>query len=254
MAVKNWTRDELLLAFNLYCRTPFGRLHKSNPEVISLAQNIDRTPSAVAMKLVNFASFDPVQQARQIRGLANASRADREIWNEFNANPEKLAFESQQVLQGFISENVEVTEKEIYFPTGPTESTRTVRTRLVQGFFRDAVLSSYNFRCAICELDLPELLSASHIIPWSKNIERRADPRNGLSLCAIHDRAFDRGLLAIGDTFDVLLSSRARINSSESRLHLVALAEAEGKIISLPKRFSPDPEALAYHREHIFKR
>jgi len=254
MSVKNWTRDELLLTFNLYCRTPFGRLHRNNPEVISLAQNIGRTPSAFAMKLVNFASFDPVQQARQIRGLANASRADREIWDEFNANPEQLAFESQQVLQQSTGENEEVTEIETSLPSGPTESTRLVRTRLVQSFFRDAVLSSYEFKCTICSLDLPELLSASHIIPWSKNIERRADPRNGLSLCAIHDRAFDRGLLAIGDAFDVLLSARARIHSSESRLHLVALTEVEGKMISLPKRFAPDPEALAYHREHIFKR
>jgi predicted restriction endonuclease len=255
MAVRNWTREELLLTFNLYCRTPFGRLHRNNPEIISLAQNISRTPSAVAMKLVNFASFDPVQQARQIRGLSNASRADRDIWDEFNANPEQLAFESQQALLQFTSESVNgVVESEPSLLSGPTESTRLVRTRLVQGFFRDAVLSSYEFKCAICSLDLPELLSASHIIPWSKNIERRADPRNGLSLCAIHDRAFDRGLLSVGESFDVLLATRARLHSSESRLHLVALLETEGKVLSLPKRFSPDPEALAYHREHIFKR
>jgi len=254
MSVKNWTRDELLLTFNLYCRTPFGRLHRNNPEIISLAQNISRTPSAVAMKLVNFASFDPVQQARQIRGLSNSSRADREIWDEFNANPEQLAFESQQALLQFTGKNEEIAEAEISLPSGPTESTRLVRTRLVQNFFRDAVLSSYEFKCAICNLDLPELLSASHIIPWSKNVERRADPRNGLSLCAIHDRAFDRGLLSVGESFDILLSTRARLHSSGSRLHLVALLEAEGKMISLPKRFSPDPEALAYHREHIFKR
>ena len=254
MAVKNWTRDELLLTFNLYCRTSFGRLHKSNPEVISLAQIIGRTPSAVAMKLVNFASFDPVQQSRKIRGLSNSSRADREIWDEFNTNPEQLAFESQRTVLRFANEKRKFSEVEIPIPSGPTESTRLVRTRLVQGFFRDAVLSSYEFKCAICSFDLPELLSASHIIPWSSNVERRADPRNGLALCAIHDRAFDRGLLAIGDAFDILLSARARINLSESRLHLVALIEAEGKMISLPKRFSPDPEALAYHREHIFKR
>ncbi len=254
MSVKNWTRDELLLTFNFYCRTPFGKLHRNNPEIISLAQNIGRTPSAVAMKLVNFASFDPVQQARQIRGLSNTSRADREIWDEFNANPEQLAFESQQALQQFTSEIAEVMEAEVALPSGPTESTRLVRTRLVQGFFRDAVLSSYEFKCAICGLDLPELLSASHIIPWSKNVERRADPRNGLSLCAIHDRAFDRGLLSIGDSFDILLASRARLHSSKSRLHSVALLEVEGKTISLPKRFAPAPEALAYHREHIFRR
>jgi predicted restriction endonuclease len=255
MAVNHWTRDELLLTFNLYCRTPFGKLHRSNPEIISLARSIGRTPSAVAMKLVNFASFDPVQQERQIKGLRNASRADRDIWDEFNANPEELAFESQQVLLQLSSEARDgIVEPKSLFPTSLTESTRLIRTRLVQSFFRDAVLSSYEFKCAFCSLDLPELLNASHIIPWSQNVERRADPRNGLSLCAIHDRAFDRGLLSVGESFEILLATRARLHSSESRLYLVALLEIESKVLSWPKRFAPDSEALAYHREHIFER
>lgn len=253
MTTKNWTRDELLLVFNFYCRTPFGKLHRGNPDIILLAQRIGRTPSAVAMKLVNFASFDPVQKARQIRGLSNASRADREIWDEFNSNSEQLAFESQQALEKIGSKSFEAPEAEIVLPTGPTEAMRTVRTRLVQGFFRDAVLSSYEFKCAICRFDLPEFLTASHIIPWSQNIERRADPRNGLALCALHDRAFDRGVIALDESLRILLATRARIHSSESRLYSVALVEIEGQSISLPKRFNPDPEALAYHREKIFQ-
>jgi putative restriction endonuclease len=253
MAIRNWNRDELLVVFNLYCRTPFGKLHKGNPEVIALAQRIGRTPSSVAMKLVNFASLDPVQQARRIRGLGNVSRADREIWDEFNSNPEQFAFESQQALTQMSGEILEISVSDIRLPTGPTETIRLVRARLVQGFFRDAVLSSYEFKCAICSFDLPECLSASHIIPWSQNIERRADPRNGLSLCAMHDRAFDRGLIALDESSRILLATRARLNSSESRLQTVALIEVEGKAITLPQRFAPDPEALAYHRENIFK-
>ena len=253
MPVNNWTRDQLLVTFNLYCRTPFGKLHKGNPEIILLAQKIGRTPSAVAMKLVNFASLDPVQQARQIRGLSNSSRADREIWNEFYANSEQLAFESQQSFLNLIGETREMREAEVSVPSGPTEQTRMVRTRLVQGFFRDAVLSSYEFKCAVCDSDLTELLTASHIIPWKDNIERRADPRNGLSLCVIHDRAFDRGLMALGESFEILLSERLKIRSSRCRINSVAFLEVAGKSIALPSRFAPDPSAVAYHREHIFR-
>jgi predicted restriction endonuclease len=248
----NWTRQELILAFNLYCRLPFGRLHRHNPEIISLAQHINRSPSAVAMKLVNFASFDPVHKARKISGLKNASRADREIWNEFNANSEQLAFESQLAFQNLHKEKI-TEEKEIEVPTGETETTRTVRTRLVQGFFREAVLSSYEFKCAICNLDLPELLSASHIIPWSKNVARRADPRNGLSLCAIHDRAFDRGLLSLTDSFEVLLAKPIKSNVSKNPVLAIAFLENEGRCITLPQRFIPDQEALFYHRANIFR-
>jgi putative restriction endonuclease len=54
-----WTRDELILAINLYSKLPFGKMHSRNPEVINLAKFINRTPGSVAFKLVNFASFDP---------------------------------------------------------------------------------------------------------------------------------------------------------------------------------------------------
>lgn len=247
---KNWSREELLITFNLYCHTSFGRLHKNNPEIIVLARKLGRSPSSVAMKLVNFASLDPVHQARNVRGLSNASRADREIWDEFNANPEGLAFESQQAFNR-VTEDVAVTDEIVSFTSGVTEATRLVRVRLVQRFFRDAVLTSYDYCCAICQLDLIELLTASHIIPWSKNVERRADPRNGLALCAIHDRAFDRVLITIDESFRVLLSNKAR-RKAANRLLEVALLEIDGEMISLPKRFSPDPFALAYHRENIF--
>lgn len=251
MPRNNWSRSELLITFNLYCRTPFGRLHRSNPEVIALAHKIDRTPSAVAMKLVNFASFDPVHQARGVQGLSNASQGDRQIWEEFNSNPEQLAVESQETFNEVVL-GIREREGKDELPPGMTETVRPVRVRLVQQFFRESVLASYDHRCSVCELGLSELLTASHIIPWSQNVERRADPRNGLSLCAIHDRAFDRGLIAVDDSFRVLVSDKVRIKTS-IRLHLVALLEIEGKRILLPKRFSPDPIALAYHRKEIFR-
>lgn len=257
MTRKGWTRDELLLTFNLYCRTPFGRLHRNNPEIIALAQRLDRTPSAVAMKLVNFASFDPTHQSRNVRGLSNASRGDRAIWDEFNANPEQLAYESQQAYNRLLPEFAPgaVSERwvEESLRARPTEGNRLVRVRLVQGFFRDAVLSSYEYRCAMCLLDLPALLNASHIIPWRDNTERRADPRNGLALCSIHDRAFDRGFLAVTETHHVLTSVHVK-KKEPCRLHQVALLDIEGQALTLPKRFLPDEEALAYHREHIFKK
>ena len=37
MTRKNWTRDELIVAFNLYCKLPFGKIHNKNPAIIELA-------------------------------------------------------------------------------------------------------------------------------------------------------------------------------------------------------------------------
>ena len=85
-----------MACFNLYCRIPFGKLHSTNPSIIAFAKTIDRTPSAVAMKLVNFASLDPAQKKRNIKGLGNVSSLDRAIWEEFEAAPNSVAEQSEE--------------------------------------------------------------------------------------------------------------------------------------------------------------
>jgi len=182
---RRWTRDELLLALNVYCRTPFGKIHSRNAEIITLSRVMQRTPSAVAMKLLNFASLDPTHRARAVHGLSNAAKGDVRVWQEFNDNWEALAFESQ-VAMIRVREHPAPDETEAFeIPSAATATDReaTVRVRLVQSFFRDAVLSSYNRACAMCQVALPQMLNASHIIPWSVNVSRRADPTNGLALC-----------------------------------------------------------------------
>lgn len=96
---KPWLRNELIIAMNLYCKLPFGQLDHRTPIIIEVAQRLGRTPSSIAMKLVNFASLDPVLQARGIQGLRGASKADRLIWQEFNANWEQFGEESEARFQ-----------------------------------------------------------------------------------------------------------------------------------------------------------
>src|SRR5687767_2260538 len=94
----DWTRDQLLMALRLYMRTPFGKLHGKNPDIIALAKKIGRTPGALAMKASNFASIDPKLNRK---GLANASFADHAIWAEFEGNPTKLAIEAETAAERF---------------------------------------------------------------------------------------------------------------------------------------------------------
>lgn len=246
-----WSRDQRLAVFRLYCHTSFGKLHKNNPEIIQLARAVGRTPSSVAMKAVNFASLDPVQQARHIAGLGNVSEQDETLWREFEANPEAMAAEAESAYERLTGQPAPPTEMEPLALEGPTEVPRVVRTRRVQAFFRAAVLSSYEYRCALSGIAVPELLNASHIIPWKTSIERRADPRNGVALNALYDRAFDRGLITFDESFRVVLSPRLR-SPDPPILHRQAFLELEGRQLRLPSRFLPDPLALAYHRDHVF--
>lgn len=250
---RDWIRDELIVAFNLYCRIPFGRIHKSNPDIINMAESLKRTPSAVAMKMVNFASLDPTHRKRHVKGLRHASKNDRKIWEEFNKNWEELAFESQKILYqlGYIPEAEKTIEDDIFKNIRKTELTRNVKVRLVQRFFRDTVLASYDFACAVCHLAIPQMLNASHIIPWSKSKSRRIDPRNGISLCALHDRAFDRGLITFDENYSVIISKILK-SKRKCQMFEIAFKEMNGKKIKMPERFLPDQNALEYHRQKIF--
>ena len=250
---RNWTRDELIVAFNLYCRMPFGQIRHGNPIIVRLAESLGRSPSALSMKMGNFARLDPAHQRRNVGGLSHGSKRDTEVWDEFHADWESLAYESEWALERLAGGPVDARPAGLCVVgrDGPTEASRSVRVRLVQRFFRDAVLSGYDYSCTVCQLRLPAMLNASHVIPWSVDESRRADPHNGLSLCAFHDRAFDRGFVTVDDEHRIVVSREARV-TKPPKLHRVGLIEIEGKKIALPERFRPDPVALEYHRESVF--
>ncbi len=254
MRSRNWSPDELLACFNLYCRIPFGKLHKGNAEIIDAAGALHRTRSAVAMKLVNFASFDPAQRSRNVKGLVNVSRQDRALWEEFEVDPNNIAARSEDAFDRLIAPSA-IPEPEEEMPTapqGPTEKMLERPMRLVQSFFRRAVLASYGYRCCFCKLDVIALLNASHIIPWNASVELRADPRNGFCLCALHDRAFDRGLIGVDAGNRVVISQRLS-RKAPVALQRVAFFELQGRKIDLPARFAPLQSCLEHHRRWVFK-
>ncbi len=150
MAAGNrWTRDQLLIVLNLYHKLRFGQFDQRQPVIIDLAKRIARTPSAVAMKLSNLASLDPALKIRGIEGLKGASNLDREVWEEFHANPSELVPHSQEKFDAlFVDAHSETTEvipgtgirRASKPPGGETETTGIVKQRRGQGYFRDAVL------------------------------------------------------------------------------------------------------------------
>lgn len=244
----NWQEDELLLTLHLYCRTPFGKLHQTNPEIIKLAQIIGRTPSAVAMKACNFASLDP---ALAQKGLAGASKADRALWDTFMTNSTEVAEKAEALYETRVLPTEPITpttEKPFVFPTGPTETIREVKVRRVQRFFRHTVLESYNNRCAISGLAIPELLVASHIIPWAEDESRRADPTNGIALNALYDKAFDRHLISFDEDFRLVLSDKIKSQSKDETIKKY-FVEFDGKKLATPYRFYPDSNAILLHKK-----
>jgi putative restriction endonuclease len=243
-----WTREELILAFELYCRIPFQRTKATDSRVKELAAILHRTPASVARKLGNFGAFDPQLAARNISGLTHGSKLDKAIWDEFHADWNDLILRAHQLRNE--RESQKSTVSALVAPMGPSEKIGTVKQRLHQSFFRDAVISSYNNRCCVTGVPLVECLVAGHIIPWSVDERRRADPTNGVCMSATFDRLFDCGLITIEHDLTLCVSQAVRKLKDQAAVDLVSVRH--GQRIIAPARFYPDPECLRWHRQNRF--
>lgn len=251
----NWTEEQVKLAFHLYCQLPFGKLHSRNPQIIELAALIGRTPGSVAMKCTNLASLDPAIINSGRKGLAGASALDRKVWEEFNSDWERLANECAIELAklhekaGLAAEPAEAAVDDVDY-TGLTKAA-VIKQRVGQNFFRKAVLSAYDNECCMSGVTDSRLLIASHILPWKHDSKNRLNPRNGLCLSALHDRAYDRGLITV-TTEHVILISPALQKQKANAFLAKTLIKLEGTTIKLPERFVPDPAFLNYHHTTVF--
>lgn len=248
----NWTREELIITFNLYCKIPFAKSVQTNPAVIEVANLIGRSPGAVAFKLGNFGSFDPELKKRGIGGLPNTGKLDKEIWDEFHSNWNELAYQSELLIAQFGKGHVpESNIDPINLPVG-SDRESTVKIRINQAFFRRSVLSIYGSKCCITGIAMPSLLVASHIVPWRSDEGNRTNPQNGLCLNALHDRAFDKGLITVTPDFKVRVSERLAESGGRELAESYFLRYNDKKI-ALPDKFFPNEEFLLFHNREIFE-
>ena len=253
MAYKDWNSEQLTVALNLYWKIPYNKISgSSNLKIKETAEIIGRSPGALAYKLMNFTSLDPEKQKTGNKGKHGASKADKIIWDKYYNKWEELAIDSYEVLSkmkaNFLEENI-FFEEEIF--SQGLEKKQIVNIRINQADFRQRILASYNEKCCITGLNIKSLLVASHIVPWSKNDSERLNPRNGLCLNSIHDKAFDTGLLTITSDFKIKLSKEI-LNVFNHDVVQDIFIKYENKQIFLPERYLPSKDFLDYHNNNIF--
>lgn len=251
-----WSRDELILALNLYLKLPFGKMHSRNADVIHLANLLGRTPGSIAMRLTNFASVDPYHQQRGIRGLQGGQKQVEPIWNEFISNKEQLIFESEKILAEKEKSTLEHKFIETLRGTEHLKGEyklREVKTRVNQHVFRQIVIANYDGKCAITGINIPDLLLASHIVPWSKNEHERLNPENGICLSPLYDRAYDKGFISINEKYQILLSAELK-GKREHAFYSEHFGGLVGTQITLPKKYLPAKEFLQFHMDEVFRK
>lgn len=256
MERKLWTKEELILTFNLYLKLPFGRINTTTPEVIELARLTGRSVNSISIRLSNFASCDPYHQKRGVKGMVGGLKQCQPIWDEFIGNREELIFESERILAEKQSQTIEIKFNDLLFDIsnlkGETKL-REVKTRVNQHVFRNIVIVNYSSKCAISGIDIPSLLFASHIIPWAVNEKERLNPENGICLSALYDKAFDKGLIGIDTNYEVILSSDLKKNKSKDYF-IKYFAHIDKEKIHMPEKFMPNPEFLQWHLDSIFEK
>jgi len=245
-----WTRDELLLTINLYNKLTFGQLSQTNRDIIELANLIGRTPGSVAFKLVNFASLDPRLTQK---GMVNASKLDRAVWQEYMNDWADVFFEGEKLLakkKGTTVERLYNINLDQYKQKEGKEVERLVKTRVNQEAFRGAVLTNFNNQCCITGIGIVELIVASHIVEWSGDIMNRLNPENGLALNSLHDKAFDRHLITVTEDLKIKISSKF-IKYKDVLSVKQNFIDYDGKSLIAPKKFYPNVEFLRMHNDNF---
>lgn len=123
--------------------------------------------------------------------------------------------------------------------------------------FRRAIMKIYDYTCAICGLNIlapsrESVTDAAHIIPFS--VSCNDDIRNGMSLCKSHHWAFDTGLIAVNKDYEVIVSPDVTEEGPTGAKLIGLRNKSIFKRLPKKKKYHPHQDALAWHRENVYKR
>lgn len=253
MARNLWTDEEMILALDLYFKLPFGRLNRTTPEVKELAALIGRTNNSVALRLVNYAACDPYIRNSGRTGMTSGMDRCMPYWNHYANNKEELFLKAEEIKAQMAKKPIEQLLSLTPDDFIGKEREAVIRQRVNQSSFRSMILANYNETCAISGICLPQLLIASHIIPWAENENERLNPENGICLSPLYDKAFDKGFIGIRPDYTIAISNELKEYKSKE-FYTNFFSSIENQMINLPEEHAPNTSFLEYHLSHIFSK
>jgi len=239
-----WTREEIIVAYALYCITPLNKINMSNALIKQVSETFGHSQASLVMRMQNFTSIDPRAQKK---GLSNVAKADKQIFEEFKNDWGALSIQAEEItgLNLFDADPINGAK-----PLSSLTNHRKVSRE--RHCFRASVFAAYNNVCCISGVKIPGLLVASHIKPYSKcrTSTERTEPGNGLLLNTFYDKAFDAGLITVTPNYKIHISKEIK---DESEFTKTWLLDLQGKEIFLPDRFYPEKDYLEFHNDRIFR-
>lgn len=160
-----WSRDELILALDLYLRV--GKARQHDPQIVGLSRILRsargaeptdqalRSPDSVHLKLQNFRRFDPSYGGT---GMAGGNRLEVEVWTEFGSNPERLRAVAKAIREIVATtDHMDEAGEDIEAPEGRIlalyHRTRERSRELVHRKKAHAARAGRAIACEVCDFD-----------------------------------------------------------------------------------------------------
>jgi hypothetical protein len=137
---------------------------------------------------------------------------------------------------------------------GNVHSLSVTDGRPYQTALKRGLMEIYGNKCAICDMDIPEILRASHIIPHSENEETARRLDNAILLCSLHDSLFDEGFITIiHDNGNYTIKVSKDLTKSKSNAAIQICSYLNGAQFHVPTNNPPSEDSLKYHYDNIFR-
>ena len=220
-----WTNEEMILTLYIYLTHNPEELHKYSSFLKEFCSRLNkytgnnRTTSSIEMRISNYKSVDP--DYKKI-GLANGGKSVLDFWNRYHSDMEYMTALYNKFSNDTMSEitedsleelnniekrfiNEKIADKDSYI-----ESTINIRNGAIQRVFRNNLIIEFNEKCALCGISNKSLLISSHILPYSKCVDKKdmINHNNGLLLCPNHDALFDKKLISFEASGSIIISKK----------------------------------------------
>ena len=250
--IKTWTKEEIMIIFNLYCKLSFKESTRDNNMIDEYAKLLKRSSDSLIIKMSDLGKIDPeLKKYSNITGIYG-EKLDRDVWSDFLNNPMQFVYNSAKLIARAAGRNLsDLDDMNKDLPKGcnPKDS---IRHKIGFLFFRKVVLSSYNNTCCISGVKDPLLVEACHIAEWDDDENKIVDPRNGLCLNYLMHKAYDRKFVSVSPDYKIKISERMIMSAmrEDFRTYLKSINDRH---IFLPDRFRPSRDLLAMHYEEFLK-
>lgn len=120
-----------------------------------------------------------------------------------------------------------------------------------QDAIRKHTLKNYSNQCAMCDIDDPEILIASHIVPWSEEKATRGWLENVICLCVLHDALFEQGKITVNSDYTIEFSDQFRRRCyDKSNIYSVITQNTKTRL-RMPQNTVPSKKLLMRHKSRL---